>query len=70
MFVPHKKHLLASMACYGDSFTFLYVDGVLTLQEIHLQASTLCYGDSFTVLYVDDVPPSQETPMDRHGLLR
>jgi hypothetical protein len=37
------------MACYRDSFTFLYVDDVSTLQETHVWASTACCGDSFTL---------------------
>jgi hypothetical protein len=41
MLVPHKKHLWASTACYGDSFTFLYVDHVRTSHETHKWASTL-----------------------------
>jgi hypothetical protein len=32
-----QEHTLwASTACYRDSFTFLYVDGIHTLQETHL----------------------------------
>jgi hypothetical protein len=46
------------MACYRDSFTFLYVDDVRTSQETHLQVSTACYRASFTFLYVDDVRAS------------
>jgi hypothetical protein len=38
--------LWAPAACYGDSFTFLYVD-VRTSQETHQWASSVCYGDSF-----------------------
>jgi hypothetical protein len=49
------------MACYGDSFTFSYIDGVRTSQDTHLRASTACYGDTFTFLCVDDVRTSQET---------
>jgi hypothetical protein len=48
------------MACYGDSFTFLYIDYVETSQETHLQTSRACYGESFTSLYVGDVRTSQE----------
>jgi hypothetical protein len=48
-------------ACYGDNFTFLYVDDVRTSQDTHLWASTACYGDNFTFLYVDDVRISQDT---------
>jgi hypothetical protein len=47
-------------ACYGGSFTFLYVDDVRTSQEAHLWAPTADYGDSFTFSYVDDVRTSQE----------
>jgi hypothetical protein len=39
-----------STACYGNSFTFLYVNGVRTSPETHLRASTACSGDSFTCL--------------------
>jgi hypothetical protein len=46
---------------YGDSLTFLYVDGDRTSQETRLWVSTAYYGDSFTFLYVDDVPTSHET---------
>jgi hypothetical protein len=53
--------LEASTACYGHSFTFLYVDDVRISQETHLLASAVCYGESFTFLYVDDVRTSQET---------
>jgi hypothetical protein len=53
-----SKIIWAFTACYGDSFTFLYLD-VRTSQEA--QASTVCYGESFTFLYVDDVRTSQET---------
>jgi hypothetical protein len=49
------------MACYEDSFTFLYVDHVRTSQETSLWDSKGCYGDSFTLLYVNDVLNSQET---------
>jgi hypothetical protein len=28
VFVPHRKHLWAAKVCYGDSFTFLYVDDI------------------------------------------
>jgi hypothetical protein len=33
LFVPHRKHVRVSTACYRDSFTFLYVDDVRTSQE-------------------------------------
>jgi hypothetical protein len=68
MFVPHRRHLYASTACYGDSFTCLHVDDVRTSQKTHLYASTACYGDSFTCLYVDDVHTSQETFIRFYGL--
>jgi hypothetical protein len=60
MFVPHRKHLWPSTACYGDSFAFLHVDYVRTSQEAQLWASTACYGDSFAFLHVDDDRTSQE----------
>jgi hypothetical protein len=40
MFVPRRKHLWTSMACYWDSFTILYVDDVRTSKETHVWAST------------------------------
>jgi hypothetical protein len=49
------------MACYGDCFTFLYVDDVRTSQETCIYASMVCYGNNFTSRYVDDVGTSQET---------
>jgi hypothetical protein len=55
----HLTTLLACTACYGDSFTFSYVDDVRTSQET--QTSTTCYVDSFAYLYVNDVRTSQET---------
>jgi hypothetical protein len=42
MIVPHRKHVQASTASNGDSFTFLYVDYIRTSQET--QAYTACYG--------------------------
>jgi hypothetical protein len=65
MWKPHRVTAMwASTACYGDSFTFLYVDYVRT--SLEAQSSTACYGDGFTFLYVDDVL----TPMGLYGLLR
>jgi hypothetical protein len=61
---------LASTACYGDSFTFLYVDDVRTSEETHLLASTACYRSSFTFLNIDDVRTTQKTSVGFHGLLR
>jgi hypothetical protein len=55
------KILWASTACYGDSFTFLYLADVRTSQETYLCASTACYGHSFDLLYIADVRTSQET---------
>jgi hypothetical protein len=52
---------MTSTGCYGDSFTFLYVDDVRISEETHLWASTACYGDNVTLLYVDYVRTSQET---------
>jgi hypothetical protein len=59
---PHRlTTLYTSAACYGYSFTFLYVDDVRTTQETHIWTSTACYGDSFSILYVENVRTSQET---------
>jgi hypothetical protein len=59
--------LWASTACYGDSFTILYVVDVRTSQQTH--ASTVSYGDNFTFLYVDDVRTPQETHVSRFTFL-
>jgi hypothetical protein len=34
--ISQETHPLASMACFGDSFTFLNEDYVRTSQETHL----------------------------------
>jgi hypothetical protein len=44
--------LCASAACYGDSFTSLYVDNVRTSQGAHLWAFTVCCRDSFAYVYI------------------
>jgi hypothetical protein len=67
MFVPHRKRLWYSTACYGVSFNFLYVDARPSQET---WASTAYYGNSFTSLYVDGLRTSQETPMQFHGLLQ
>jgi hypothetical protein len=60
----------ASMACYGNSFTFLYVDDV-TSQETPMGLPwLLSYGDRYRFLYVDDVRTSQETSICLLGLLQ
>jgi hypothetical protein len=46
VFVPHKKHLRASTACYRDVFTALYADDFRTSQDTHIRSSTACYADS------------------------
>jgi hypothetical protein len=62
-------HVWVSTACYGDSFTILYVDDVCTSQEAW--TTTVHYGDSFTFLicrrcsYLTGI-----TSMGLHGLLR
>jgi hypothetical protein len=61
MYVPHRKHLWISTACYVHRFTFLYVADVRASQETHLWTSTACYVNRFTFLYVADVSASQET---------
>jgi hypothetical protein len=61
IFVCRYSYLTESTACYGDSFTFLYVDDVHTLQETLARPSTDCYGNRFSLFYVDDVHTSQET---------
>jgi hypothetical protein len=63
MFVPHRKHIRVPTACYGDTFTFFYVDDVCTSQEAHIRGSMACYGDNFFLLYVDDIRTTQETHM-------
>jgi hypothetical protein len=44
MFVHHSKQ--AFTACFGDSFTLVYVDDARTSQETH--TSTAYYSDIFT----------------------
>jgi hypothetical protein len=39
MFVPHRKHLWPSTACYGDSFTFLF-----PLSIVALHSDCLCHA--------------------------
>jgi hypothetical protein len=56
-----ETHLSVSAACYGDSFTILYVDYVRTSQENHLWAYPACYRDRFTFMYIYDVRTSRET---------
>jgi hypothetical protein len=48
--VTSNRHKLRrnTKACYGDRFTFFYVDDDSTSQETHVRASTAFYGDSFT----------------------
>jgi hypothetical protein len=43
-----SQTLWASTGCYGDCFTFLYVDDVRTSQETRLWPSMTSYRDSFT----------------------
>jgi hypothetical protein len=47
-------------ACYGDSFTFVYIDYFRSSQETHLWVCSACYVDSFTFVYVDHDRTSQE----------
>jgi hypothetical protein len=49
----------ASTACYGNSFTLLYIDDFV-LHGKQIRASTSCYGDSVSFLCVD-IRTSQET---------
>jgi hypothetical protein len=43
----HETTLWAPTACYGDSFTFLYVDDIRPWQDTQVWESTACYGDSY-----------------------
>jgi hypothetical protein len=61
MFVPHRKHVWASTAWYGDSFTILFTDDVHTSYETHVWASAASYGYSVTFLCIDDDRTSQKT---------
>jgi hypothetical protein len=47
----HLTTLYDSTACYGNSFTFLCINVVHTLQETHLRVTTGCYGDDF-IIYI------------------
>jgi hypothetical protein len=38
----------ASMAYYGNSFIFIYVDDIYILGRAHLLDHSACYRDSFT----------------------
>jgi hypothetical protein len=49
--MPHRKHLWVSTECYGDSFTFLYVDDVRASQETHIWAFTACNDDRFAFFF-------------------
>jgi hypothetical protein len=42
--IAHVTHLWASTACYGDNFTFLYVDYVRASQEKLLGLHSLLRG--------------------------
>jgi hypothetical protein len=57
----HVTTLPVPTACYGDSFTLIYVGDIRTSQETHLWVRTACYGDSFTLIYVGNIHASQET---------
>jgi hypothetical protein len=54
-----EARLLPSTSCYGDRFTFSYVDDDRTSQETPMGLLGLLRG-SFTFLYVGDVRTSQE----------
>jgi hypothetical protein len=68
MFVPLKKNLWASTACYGDSFTFVicrwysYLTGN-TPVHLHDQLRGTCF-------YVDVVRTTGNNSIGLHGLLR
>jgi hypothetical protein len=53
--------LYASTVCYGDSFTFLYVDEFRSQEN--LRASTARYGKDFTVCITRDKPQELSTPV-------
>jgi hypothetical protein len=55
IFLPHRKHIWTSTACYEDSFTVLCVDDDGTSQETHLRASTASYGYSLICYHFADV---------------
>jgi hypothetical protein len=57
--LKHLTILQVSSACYGKSFTSLFVGDARTSQETH--ASTACNGYSFIFLFVGDVRTSQDT---------
>jgi hypothetical protein len=56
----HLTNLKASRACYGDNFTFLYLDYVRVIQESHLWSSRLVTVIDL-LFYVDEVCTSQKT---------
>jgi hypothetical protein len=47
-YVRTSQEAQTSTACYGENFTFLYIDDVRISQETHLWTSTLCYEESLT----------------------
>jgi hypothetical protein len=50
------------MACYGDSFNFLYADDIRTSQETYIWASMACYGDRFNFyMQIIFVPHRKDT---------
>jgi hypothetical protein len=44
IFIPHSEPIQVSTACYGDSFTFLYVNDDCTSQERHACLYSLIRG--------------------------
>jgi hypothetical protein len=57
------------MACYGNSFTSLYVNEVPFRRKHTYGPPRPVTGIALLFLYVDHVCTSQETPMGLHGLL-
>jgi hypothetical protein len=60
----HRRTPRVFAACYGNSFTPLYVDDVRTSQEV--QDSTSCYWDSFAFLCVTSVVDWIDLAEDRY----
>jgi hypothetical protein len=46
----HLTILYDYTACYGDSFTILYIDDIRASQATQVWVSTACYGNRFTFL--------------------
>jgi hypothetical protein len=62
MFVPHRKYVSTSTACYGNIFTYIYTHKYVRIsQETYIYTSKAYYGDKFTYIYMMFVPHRKHT---------